>query len=86
MFKYAQLNDQNIVVGISQLSGEVVADNLILINEAEVELGSIYEPVTKIFTPPKPQPDDLTPTIEEQILAENQYQTMLLELNSAGGM
>lgn len=26
------------------------------------------------------------PTIEEKILAENQYQTMLLELNQLGGM
>lgn len=26
------------------------------------------------------------PTMEEKILAENQYQTMLLELNQLGGM
>lgn len=85
--KYAQLNDENVVIGISQLSGEVVADNMILINDNDVELGSTYNRTTGEFITLEPQPEPKpTPTIEEQILAENQYQTMLLELTTMGGM
>lgn len=87
MFKYAQLNNENIVVGISYLSGEVLDENMILTGEIDVELGSTYNRETGGFTPPEPQPiPEPMPTTEEQILAENQYQTMLLELTSLGGM
>lgn len=85
MFKYAQLNDENIVFAISDLAGEVSASNMILIADLDVELGSTYNRTTGEFTSPEPQPEP-TPTIEEKILAENQYQTMLLELTTSGGM
>lgn len=87
MFKYAELNDENIIVGISYLSGEVITDNMILINDIEVELGSTYNRETGELTPPEPPPEvEYQPSIEEKILAETQYQTMLLEVNSLGGM
>lgn len=87
MYKHIQLNDENIVIGISELSGEVIADNMILINDLDVELGSTYNRETGEFTPPEPKPEpEPQPTIEEKILAENQYQTMLLELTTLGGM
>lgn len=38
-----------------------------------------------IITGPVPETEP-QPTIEEKILAENQYQTMLLELTNIGGM
>ena len=83
MFRYAQLSAGNIVVGISELAGEVNADNMILINDMEVELGYIYDPSTQTFTAPEPQPEPFPePSIEERILAETQYQTMLLELTT----
>lgn len=85
MFKYAQLNTSNIVEGISYLNGEVFADNMVLITGLEVELGSTYYQDTQTFGPPTITSDDPQPTIEEKILAENQYQTMLLELNTLGG-
>ncbi|GEM_PF-1958707 len=86
MFKYAQLDGANIVVGISQLSGVVDANNMILIEDKEVVLGSSYNRETGEFMNPiMPEPVEPQPTIEEKILAENQYQTMLLELNSVGG-
>lgn len=87
MFEYAQLDAGNVVVGISQLSGEVAANNMIFIADKEVALGSSYNRETGEFTAPTiPEPVEPQPTIEEKILAENQYQTMLLELNSAGGV
>lgn len=84
MFKYAQLDDENRVIGISYLKGEVVADNMILINDLEVMMWSTYDRSTGEFTPPTQQPTE-TPSIEEQILAETQYQTALLEVNALGG-
>lgn len=84
MFKHAQLDDENIVIGISYLSGEVVADNMILINDLEVELGSTYNRTTGEFTPPEPQPE-IEPKasieeIAEETLLETKYQTFILEM------
>ncbi|AMJ40466.1 hypothetical protein [Anaerotignum propionicum] len=42
MFQYAQLNQEKICVGISQLSGKVDAENMILINEDAEVLGMQY--------------------------------------------
>ena len=53
--RYAQLNDENVVISISQLSGEEVDENLILINELDVLLGSTYNRETGEFTPPESQ-------------------------------
>lgn len=84
MFKYAQLNNENVVIGISQLGGEVVADNMILINDLVVEQGSTYNPATDEFTPPEPQPIPEATTSAEEIaranLLEMQYQTVLIEM------
>lgn len=35
MYFYAQLNENNICVGVSQLSGEVTADNMVQIESAD---------------------------------------------------
>ena len=87
MFRYAQLSRDNAVIGISQLNGEVVDDNLILINDLEVELGSSYNRETDEFIPPEPQTEiEPQPSIEEEILIETRYQTMLLEMTNLGGM
>lgn len=75
MFNYAQLNQDNVVIGISQLSGEVDADNMILINDLDVKLGSTYDRVTSEFTAPvisEPTPIEPLPTLEEM-----QAQTLL---------
>ena len=85
--KYAQIDDENIVIGISQLSGEVIADNMILNNDLEVELGSTYNRETDKFIPPELQTEiEPQPSIEEEILIETRYQTMLLEMTNLGGM
>lgn len=66
------------------------ASNIILVDitdNLEVQEGWDYDYETGGFTEPViPEPEVPQPTIEEKILAENQYQTMLLELNSAGGV
>lgn len=77
MFKYAQLNNSKIVEGISYLKGEVIAENMILINDAEVVLGSTYDSITQTFTPPLPQSEQkVQPTLEEmqaQTLINTEY-------------
>ncbi|MCG3089119.1 hypothetical protein [Sporosarcina cyprini] len=66
------------------------ATNIILVditNYPVVQEGYDYDAKTGIFT--KPVYDDSIipdPSIEEQILAENQYQTALLEMNMMGAM
>lgn len=72
MFKYAQLNNDNVVEGISYLSGEVVADNMVLVNDIEIELGSTYDAKTGKFTATEPTPIEQQPTVEEM-----QAQTLL---------
>lgn len=75
MFRYAQVNDDNIVIGISQLSGEVDNDNMVLINDLKVVMGSTYNRQTGEFTAPvipEPTPNEPQPTLEEM-----QAQTLL---------
>lgn len=66
------------------------APNIVLVNitdKTEIQEGWNYNALTGEFTPPNiPDPVEPQPTIEEKILAENQYQTMLLEITSIGGM
>lgn len=68
------------------------ASNIILVditNNSEVQEGWDYDNETGMFTAPiipVPVQVEPEPTIEEKILAENQYQTMLLELTNMGGM
>lgn len=71
---YAQLNSEDLVIGISHLKDETGSNDMILINE-EVQLFSKYNRITGEFTPPAPlpQPDTSTPqpdpteTIEEKL-------------------
>lgn len=84
MFIYAQLSEKNIVISISHLSGEVIAENMILINDLDVQLGSTYNRTTDEFAMPESQPEpELKATIEgvaEETLLETKYQTFLLDM------
>lgn len=86
MFKYAQIDENNVVSGISQLSGEVNAENMILVNGLDVALGSTYNVNTKIFTKPKPiEPTEPQPTAEEiqtQTLLNIEYLVIMSELTN----
>jgi len=90
LFFYAQLDNENIVIGISQLNEEINISNMVLIDSFDdtllnkrynAETGE-FEEVTQIELT---EPIEL-PTIEEQIYAENLYQTALLEIQMLGGI
>lgn len=72
-------NDKVIGVryGSEKLEGEVQSDL--------GELGQIMQ-TDGTFITPESLPIESQPTIEEQILYENKYQTMLLEMTTLGGM
>lgn len=65
MFYYAQLNENNICIGVSQLSGEVINDSLIRIDNADSSLlgkkynNGLWEDV------PTPDPPEPTPTNQD---------------------
>ena len=83
MFYYAQLDENKIVVGISQLSGEVDLPNMIRLEEYDSSLcGKKYED-GKFIDMPAPPPMPLEPTqqeLTEELLLETKYQTALLEM------
>ena len=66
-FLYAQIDTNNIVVGISSLGNAVTASDLIAITQQQYTdeiLGWLYNPATKTFTPPPPKPNYATaPTV-----------------------
>lgn len=80
MYQYAQMNENNIVVGVSSLSGIVEHPNMILIDEDVTVLpGYLYDPETGEFTEPielEPTPSP-TPVNPIQQLIELQAQTVL---------
>ena len=90
MVFYAQLNNENIVIGISQLNEEINISNMVLIDSFDdTLLGKRYNAETGEFE--EVTQTELTelielPTIEEQIYAENLYQTALLEIQMLGGI
>lgn len=86
MVFYAQLNESNICIGISILKDEVNLPNMIEIPSADedyrwrkYENGEWSE---EKFLPSDPEP---LSTLEEQIYAENLYQTALLEMQQMLG-
>jgi hypothetical protein len=62
-FYYALINANNVCDGISQLSGEVVADNMVAISFEQYDAGSVlgkqYNSATQtwVVVPPAPAPD-----------------------------
>ncbi|MFJ8091099.1 hypothetical protein ACIQ7N_23390 [Lysinibacillus sp. NPDC095746] len=73
MYAYAQLNENNTVIGVSQLSAKDDRSDMVLINGLEVRLGSIYN--SGEFIPPSiPEP---TPIEQQPSLEEMQAQTLL---------
>lgn len=65
---YAQLDNNNVCIGISQLSGEVQMENMLQIKSYDVTiLGKKYEDGKwiEVFKPP------VEPTEEELIIAQN---------------
>ena len=69
MYIYAQLNQDNICVGLSQLSGEVKADNMVLLEDYDISIaGKKYEDEIWVEIPVEPVIAE--PTEQEIIQAE----------------
>ena len=84
MFKYAQLDNTGKVIGVSNLSGEVIADDLIRIEEGFSPWRKRYDKETNswIDLPPEevaPPEVDPQPTLEDKIdeVAEIATATMM---------
>lgn len=62
IYYYAQLDSKNIAIGVSQLSGPVIKNNMIAITEDQINDGSVinhmYDSATGawIYVPPEPIP------------------------------
>lgn len=88
MFRHAQLNNEDIVVGISELNDKEVADNMILINDLDVKFGSVYNRATGEFILPEIQTEyETQPTVEEmqaQMLLNIEYLVSRSELGLGG--
>lgn len=84
---YAQLNENNICIAISQLSGTVIKDNMIEIPSFDSSYEwKKYENGQWSTEKFEPKEESII-TIEEQIYAESLYQTALLEMQQMlGGM
>jgi len=81
---YAQLDMNNICVGLSQLSGEVQAPNMLQIENYDTTLmGKKYENGVWVEVPPEPMPIP-EPTEEEIVQAELLLNQLLMQeqLNS----
>lgn len=84
MYRYANLDKNNVVFAISILHSEKTAEGLILTNDLRVVEGFIYNPETQTFSPPEPQPNPESKAsieeVAEETLLETKYQTFLLEM------
>lgn len=75
MYKYAQINSENICFAVSYLSGEVIADDMIMLNEEDEPLGKKYNNGAWEELPPQPAPEpepSQLDRIEEAVTAKNQ--------------
>lgn len=86
MYTYAQLED-NVVTGISQLSGEVTNENMVVITDLteQPELGSVYNPESSAFTPSRIEPLEPQPSLQEiqtQTLLNTEYLVIMSELTN----
>lgn len=81
MYRYAQLNDDNIVVADSWLFGEVIADNMISIpDDMESPLGKKYENGEFIVIPPVPDESINYNDMMEELALNIEYLVTLQEM------
>ena len=79
MFKYAQIDNDNICFAVSYLSEEVIADDMIRLSEEDEPLGKKYNNGTWEELPPRPQSEP-EPTQLDRIEANTRN---LMSSNSA---
>ena len=75
MYRYAQLDEDKKVVGLSDLSGEIDYPDMILLGEdSDVEFGDIYDPNKNTFIRPEPEPEEER---EKELTLEDLYKGQL---------
>ena len=85
MYRYAQIDENGIVVSDSHLSGEVHADNMIPIAEDFDLTNKKYENGEWVeYIPPQPEPEPSVEEILESIAINTEYLVALQELNGGG--
>lgn len=67
MYRYAQLDENNVVIGESFLSGKVMSDRMILLTDEKIEVGNTEYIDGKFIVKDKPIPE---PTEQELVQAE----------------
>ena len=84
---YAQLNENNICVGVSQLSGEVKAENMIEIEAYDaLLLGKKYDSGAWVEIPqeePEPQPTEQDLLNAQILLNDAEHDAKLKEIDEA---
>lgn len=80
MYVYAQIDENSICVGISELSGKIINKTMIPINEYDMSiLGKKYNKgVWEEVPQPEPQPTQLD-IIQEQVYINNESNLILME-------
>lgn len=79
---YAQINDENICIAVSNLSGKVLADNLIPLEVFDTSIlgkkynNGVWEDVPQ--PEPEPEPSQLD-KIEEQVYGNNDNDIIIME-------
>lgn len=68
---YAQLDAQNVCVGVSQLAGVVDADNLVELDSYNISvLGKLWQGGKWVDNPNKPEPPMPKPVTNEDIMTQ----------------
>lgn len=84
MYRYAQLDENNIVVGDSMLSGEVTADNMIPISDDMASpIGKLYQNGEFIDNPNPPEPSIDYNQLQETTALNVEYLVTLAELGGS---
>lgn len=90
---YAQIDVQNVCVGVSQLAGVVDADNLVELDSYDISvLGKLWQGGKWVDNPNKPEPPHPKPVTNEDIMAQltamqgEQVGTVVLDKAYADGV
>lgn len=90
---YAQIDVQNVCVGVSQLAGVVYADNLVELDSYDISvLGKVWQGGKWVEKPTEPEPPHPKPVTNEDIMAQltamqgEQVGTVVLDKAYADGV
>lgn len=68
---YAQIDEQQLCIGVSQLSGEVVADDMVELDSYDISvLGKLWQGGKWVDNPHPPQPEPPKQVTNEDIMAQ----------------